>query len=222
MLESRLYTPAPNSAMPDIAIATAVSFAIGAIPAAYLIGKLNGINVFEVGTKQAGATNILKTVNRRAGLIVFVLDAGKGVATIYISQTVFNIDISWLWLPSAATVMGHWNSPLTKFRGGDGVASLFGVTAGTFGLAFLLPTLAIGVTMYIVRFYRAHPSFWGGIAGLTSLGIVLAITDGRFTRDEFTAYAGIIVLSALVLAKSVSHHRRHGPFFTEDVEPSVS
>ena len=144
MLESRFYTPAPNSAMPDIAIATAVSFAIGAIPAAYLIGKLNGINVFEVGTKQAGATNILKTVNRRAGLIVFVLDAGKGVATIYISQTVFNIDISWLWLPSAATVMGHWNSPLTKFRGGDGVASLFGVTAGTFGLAFLLPTLAIG------------------------------------------------------------------------------
>ena len=208
--------------MPDIAIATAVSFAIGAIPAAYLIGKLNGINVFEVGTKQAGATNILKTVNRRAGLIVFVLDAGKGVATIYISQTVFNIDISWLWLPSAATVMGHWNSPLTKFRGGDGVASLFGVTAGIFGLAFLLPTLAIGVTMYIVRFYRAHPSFWGGIAGLTSLGIVLAITDGRLTRDEFTAYAGIIVLSALVLAKSVSHHRRHGPFFTEDVEPSVS
>ena len=202
--------------MPDIAIAAAVSFIIGALPAAYLIGKLNGINVFEVGSRQAGATNVLKTVNRRAGLIVFVLDAGKGVATIYISQAVFNVDLSWLWLPSAATVMGHWNSPLTKFRGGDGVASLFGVTAGTFGLAFLVPTLVIAVTMYVVRRYRAHPSFWGGIAGLSSLGVVLAFTDGGFTRDELTAYIAITALATLVMAKSVSYHRRHGPFFTEN------
>lgn len=208
--------------MPDIAIATALSFAIGAIPAAYLIGKLNGINVFEVGSKQAGATNVLKTVNRRAGLIVFVLDASKGIATIYISQAVFNIEVSWLWLPSAATIMGHWNSPLTKFRGGDGVAALFGVTAGTFGIAFIIPTLAIGVTMYFVRAYRAHPSFWGGIAGLTTLGMVLVFTDGGFTRDELTAYIGITALSALVMAKSVSYHRRHGPFFTDKAKTRTS
>lgn len=208
--------------MPDIAIATAISFAIGAFPTAYLIGKLNGINVFEVGSKQAGATNIVKTVNRRAGLIVFVIDAGKGIATIYISQTVLNIDVNTLWLPAAATVLGHWNSPFTGFRGGDGVASLFGVTAGTFGIAFILPTLAIGVTMYVVRFYRAHPSFWGGIAGLASLGVVLAVTDGGFTNDELAAYVGIIALSTLVMAKSVSHHRLHGPFFTDDATQSVS
>ena len=208
--------------MPDIAIAAALSFAIGAIPTAYLIGKLNGINVFEVGSRQAGATNVLKTVNRRAGLIVFVLDAGKGVATIYISQTVFNVEVSWLWLPSAATIMGHWNSPFTKFRGGDGVASLFGVTAGTFGIAFIIPTLVIGVTMYAIKGYRAHPSFWGGIAGLTTLGMVLAFTDGGFTRDELTAYVGITALAALVMAKSVSYHRRHGPFFTENIEHRTS
>lgn len=208
--------------MPDIAIAAALSFAIGAIPTAYLIGKLNGINVFEVGSRQAGATNVLKTVNRRAGLIVFVLDAGKGVATIYISQTVFNVDVSWLWLPSAATVMGHWNSPFTKFRGGDGVASLFGVTAGTFGIAFVIPTLVIGVTMYVIKGYRAHPSFWGGIAGLTTLAIVLAFTDGGFTRDELTAYVGVTALAALVMAKSVSYHRRHGPFFTDKIKHRTS
>lgn len=204
--------------MPDIAIAAALSFAIGAIPTAYLIGKLNGINVFEVGSRQAGATNVLKTVNRRAGLIVFVLDAGKGVATIYISQTVLNVEVSWLWLPSAATIMGHWNSPLTRFRGGDGVASLFGVTAGTFGIAFVIPTLVIGLTMYFVRGYRAHPSFWGGIAGLTTLGMVLAFTDGGFTRDELTAYVGVTVLATLVMAKSISYHRRHGPFFTDKIK----
>ena len=208
--------------MPDIAIAAALSFAIGSIPTAYLIGKLNGINVFEVGSRQAGATNVLKTVNRRAGLIVFVLDAGKGVATIYISQTVFNVEVSWLWLPSAATVMGHWNSPFTKFRGGDGVASLFGVTAGTFGIAFIIPTLVIGVTMYAIKGYRAHPSFWGGIAGLTTLGMVLAFTDGGFTRDELTAYVGITALAALVMAKSVSYHRRHGPFFTDKITHRTS
>ena len=208
--------------MPDIAIAAALSFAIGAIPTAYLIGKLNGINVFEVGSRQAGATNVLKTVNRRAGLIVFVLDAGKGVATIYISQTVFNVEVSWLWLPSAATIMGHWNSPFTKFRGGDGVASLFGVTAGTFGIAFIIPTLVIGVTMYAIKGYRAHPSFWGGIAGLTTLGMVLAFTDGGFTRDELTAYVGVTVLAALVMAKSVSYHRRHGPFFTDKIKHRTS
>lgn len=208
--------------MPDIAIAAALSFAIGSIPTAYLIGKLNGINVFEVGSRQAGATNVLKTVNRRAGLIVFVLDAGKGVATIYISQTVFNVEVSWLWLPSAATIMGHWNSPFTKFRGGDGVASLFGVTAGTFGIAFIIPTLVIGVTMYAIKGYRAHPSFWGGIAGLTTLGVVLAYTDGGFTRDEITAYVGVTALAALVMAKSVSYHRRHGPFFTDKITHRTS
>lgn len=206
----------------DMAIAVAFGFTFGAIPIAYFVGRLNGVNVFEVGSRQAGATNVLKAVNRRAGLVVFALDAGKGVATIYVSHTVLNIDLSWLWAPSAATVAGHWMSPVTRFRGGDGVACLFGATAGTFGVAFLVPTLIIGVAMYLARFYHAHPSFWGGLAGVASLGAALAYTDGGYTREELTAYGGVLLLSLIVFVKSYAHHRRHGPFTYGDLEPAAA
>jgi len=44
-------------------IAAAIAFGFGAVPVAYTVGRLNGVNVFEVGSRQAGATNVWREVS---------------------------------------------------------------------------------------------------------------------------------------------------------------
>ena len=55
-----------------------LSYLLGSLPFAYLLSLLFKKNVFYLGTRQAGATNVWREVNRPLGVIVFFLDATKG------------------------------------------------------------------------------------------------------------------------------------------------
>ena len=106
-------------------LAAVIAYALGAIPVAYTIGRINGINVFQVGSRQAGATNIWREVSRKQGVIVTAIDAIKGASAILMARYM-GLEGTELLIPTTAAIAGHWNSPFTKFRGGDGVVTLMG------------------------------------------------------------------------------------------------
>lgn len=128
------------------------AYLIGGIPFGYLIGRLRGIDVRTVGSKNIGATNVFRTVGRKWGFLAFVCDVLKGFLPTLAAKTWGGLD----WLPLAvgiACVLGHMLTPYMKFRGGKGVATAFGMLIGLIpalvGVAFFVFAVLFAVSHYI-------------------------------------------------------------------------
>ena len=202
----------------NLAYASLVAFLIGAIPAAYVAARLHGINIFDVGSRQAGATNVWKNVSRKTGFIVFIIDVAKGIIVIQMSRHLFETDGLWLLVPSIAAILGHWFSPMTRFKGGDGVATLGGLVVGMFQLT-ALPAVLVAILFGIppLRYKFSHPSLQAGITGWGVLLLTIAVASPADMRVELLLlYVGISCLAIAVLLKSVRFHRQNAHLFDKE------
>jgi acyl-phosphate glycerol 3-phosphate acyltransferase len=203
-------------------LAAAMAFALGALPSAYIIGRLNGINVFKVGSRQAGATNIWREVSRKQGVIVTLIDFSKGVAAILIARYLALESVELL-IPTTAAIAGHWNSPFTKFKGGDGVVTLVG-TAIVIAPIMVFIGLLVGSALAVSMNKKLkHPSLLGGIAGYITF-IWLSFSPNS-NVDPIVVY-GLTAIGISIMLHSMYFHRRHKDYFQlerpieEDPEPT--
>ena len=133
------------------------AYLVGGIPFGFLIGKLRGVDVRTVGSKNIGATNVFRTVGKKWGLLAFALDVAKGlVPTLLAKQAVASgaVDASWLPLTvGVVCVLGHMLTPYMKFRGGKGVATAFGMlialVPALIGVAFAVFSLTFACSHFI-------------------------------------------------------------------------
>lgn len=162
----------------------AVSYFIGAIPVASSISKLYGVDIFSIGTRSAGTSNVVKSVGLFPGVIVAIGDITKGVAVTVLASTLFDIEGVLLIFPIMFGVLGHWNSVFSRFRGGDGVASLTG--------AFIVisPYLAI---MGIVIGY-----FTGIVAVKLGYSSLIGVVSAFVIAGGMTAWFGIVDVSLII------------------------
>jgi len=129
------------------------AYLIGGIPFGFLIGKMRGVDVRTVGSKNIGATNVFRTVGKKWGLVAFACDVLKGLVPTLLAKR-FAADPSWLPLAvGVACVVGHMLTPYMKFRGGKGVATAFGMLIGLapalVGVAFALFAVVFALSHYI-------------------------------------------------------------------------
>lgn len=129
-----------------VIVLTVVAYLLGSIPSAVWIGKhFYGIDIREHGSKNAGTTNMLRVLGRRAALPVFGIDFMKGFVAVTLSNLVaylpdvssndiYNLKI----LLVVAVVLGHIFPLFAGFKGGKGVATLAGAVMGVFPTAVLL------------------------------------------------------------------------------------
>ena len=114
-----------------------IAYLLGSIPSAVWIGKkYYGIDIREHGSKNAGTTNMLRVLGRRAALPVFALDFLKGFVAVTIIELMQYDDligqndlINLKIVAVCAAVLGHIFPIFAGFRGGKGVATLVGVVA---------------------------------------------------------------------------------------------
>ena len=130
-----------------------VAYLVGGIPFGFLIGKMRGVDVRTVGSKNIGATNVFRTVGKKWGVLAFACDVLKGLLPT-IAARYFASDVSWLPLAvGVMCVLGHMLTPYMKFKGGKGVATAFGMLIGLapalVGTAFALFALVFAVSHYI-------------------------------------------------------------------------
>lgn len=119
-----------------------LGYLLGAIPFGVLIAKAHGICIFEVGSGNPGATNVLRSVGKKAGYAVFILDAMKGMLAVALGS--FFMAPYWALL---GALLGHSYSFWIRFKGGKGVATLIG------GLFLLMPLpLISGLLVWFVLF----------------------------------------------------------------------
>jgi glycerol-3-phosphate acyltransferase PlsY len=135
------------------------AYIIGSIPNAVWIGKvLYGIDVRQHGSKNAGATNTIRVLGWKAGLPVFLLDALKGsiavtLARIYGYYSPGTNDFVTLQVfLGAFAVIGHIFPVFAKFKGGKGVASLFGMILAIVPIPTLIALAIFLITLFITRY----------------------------------------------------------------------
>lgn len=188
----------------DLVLAASVAFFLGSIPTAWMVARSRGVRIFAVGTRQAGATNVYREVGTAAAVFVGLVDATKGGFAIVIAVWA-GLDGSWLLLPAVAAIMGHWNSPMTRFRGGDGVITAVGVMIAISPIGTVVPILSGMILAVALKNRVAHPSAWGGIAGFAALNILAAVTD---TGMSAATVGGMTLIAASIFLHSYIYHRR--------------
>ena len=104
-----------------------VGYLLGSVPFAQVAARLNGMDIFRTGSHKAGTANVFWNVGRRTGAAVLLGDVVKGVLAVAIAR-LLGLDGLLLLLPAGAAILGHWNSIFTRFRGGDGMATLLGAS----------------------------------------------------------------------------------------------
>jgi glycerol-3-phosphate acyltransferase PlsY len=108
-------------------VVLAVAYVLGAIPFGYLLVRWKtGRDVREHGSGNIGATNVMRTTGRAAGIATLVLDIAKGYLAVWIAGRLTSGDLTWMSVASVAVILGHAYPVFLRFKGGKAVASLVG------------------------------------------------------------------------------------------------
>ncbi|MCX7022082.1 MAG: glycerol-3-phosphate acyltransferase [bacterium] len=116
------------------ALSLLVAIVWGSVPWSWLVAKLwRGIDLREEGSKNVGATNVLRTCGKVPGVLAYVLDGAKGFVGVYFLPQLF--PVSWLdptlygCALMVAVMLGHIFTPFLGFRGGKGAMAGVGAAA---------------------------------------------------------------------------------------------
>ena len=106
-----------------------LSYLLGSIPTAYLLGRLvRDADIRRLGTENVGALNAYRELGRGIGAVVLVVDTAKGACAIVIGRLLGAPDVT-LYAASLLATLGHNFSPFAGFRGGKGGATVLGISA---------------------------------------------------------------------------------------------
>ncbi|HTP34208.1 MAG TPA: glycerol-3-phosphate 1-O-acyltransferase PlsY [Candidatus Acidoferrales bacterium] len=178
----------------------AIAYLLGAIPFGYLLVKLKtGDDVRSKGSGNIGATNVMRTSGRIAGIATLLLDIGKGYLAVWLADRMSGGD--WLVMSAAAlTVMaGHAFPVFLRFQGGKAVASFVG--------AFLCLTpwaLAAEVLVFVaVVAWTRHISM-GSIVGAATFPLAVWLV----ARAPLPALAASVIAAAFIIYRHRSNIER--------------
>ena len=191
-----------------------VSYIIGAIPFAYIIGKIfKGIDIREYGSGNLGSTNAFRVLGAPLGIMVQILDIAKGLAVVLILSTCFyhnlpfrNItpfeDITVLKIiAGVSAVIGHTFSVFVGFKGGKGINTALGMLIS---LSPIDVSISAGFFILILLF-SGYVSL-GSVVASFLFPIVMFIRENIF-NVEIYGYKTLIFFSIAVSILLIYNHR---------------
>jgi acyl phosphate:glycerol-3-phosphate acyltransferase len=135
-------------------LAIVIAYLLGGIPFGFLLVKLTrGTDVRESGSGNIGATNVLRTTGRAAGVATLALDIAKGFVAVWLAAKLTDDAPEWTSLAALAVMAGHAFPLFLKFQGGKAVATFIGgfayLTPLPLAAVLLLFVVTVAVTRYI-------------------------------------------------------------------------
>jgi glycerol-3-phosphate acyltransferase PlsY len=164
------------------------SYLLGSIPFGYLIFYFSeGKDIRTVGSGNIGATNVMRSKGKLAGLATLMLDILKGALPIVYGRSHF--DLPWIvLLGGLAVLLGHVFPVFLKFHGGKGVGSLVGVF-----LIFYYPALLVFLLVFFLALWLSRYVSLGSLLGTTALFFAIL-----FTQVAETAMVALAMLLLIV------------------------
>ena len=184
----------------SLLIIMCLAYGLGSIPFGLVITKLAGAgDIRQIGSGNIGATNVLRTGNKKLAVATLLLDASKGTIAV-----LFSIHLSTPALAPLAAVLvvaGHCFPVWLKFRGGKGVATSLAALATL--------DIRIGVVFVVAWLITALVSRYSSLSALVAM--LACGLGGFFLLDDLMAQIGILSLGALVWSR---HHANIGRLLT--------
>ena len=184
-----------------------IAYLLGSIPSAVWIGKkYYGIDIREYGSKNAGTTNMLRVLGRRAALPVFGLDFLKGFVAVtiidlmkYDSVFADGANENWFYIlrfiAVFAAVVGHIFPIFANFKGGKAVATTFGYLLAT-GLFVTHEPIQMFVIPFVI--FMITLKIWKMVSLSSIIGIASAALITTLTQSNLMITASIWILWAFV------------------------
>ncbi len=164
------------------------AYLLGSVPTGLLVGRLvGGIDVRRAGSGNIGATNVGRLLGMKWGVLVFLLDAGKGAAAV--GLVAYGLPVSAKILCGLASILGHVFPLFLAFRGGRGVATACGVTL----LLTPLPAaVSFGVWLLVLACTRYVSA--ASMSAAATLPPAVWLLDGRREVLLFASVAAVLVI----------------------------
>lgn len=160
----------------SILLIAVLSYILGSVPTSIIVGKIfRGIDIREHGSGNAGATNAVRVLGFKIGLIVYIVDIGKGfVAAYYVAKLKIDqvpLDMIYIQIiAGSAAVLGHIYTIFASFKGGKGVGAAAGMAIA---LAPVPVLIALGVFIALVA-----------VTNYVSVGSLSAVTFIESNNSE--------------------------------------
>ncbi len=131
----------------NVLLIVLVSYMLGSVPTAYLIARIKGVNIFDVGSGNMGATNVSRAMGYQWGILVWLLDSMKGIVAILIARQILSDNMALATAVAAVlAIIGHnWSVFAARItgnlRGGKGASIAFGT------LLIIAPGIVLGISL---------------------------------------------------------------------------
>ena len=140
------------------AAAVVAAYLLGSLAFAVIVSRVMGLSDPRTfGSKNPGATNVLRSGSKAAAIVTLLLDAMKGLVPVLLVRLYgegYGLGANTLALVALAAFLGHLYPVFFRFQGGKGVATFIGVV---FGVHWLLG-IATGITWLIIAFFFRYSS----------------------------------------------------------------
>ena len=192
----------------EFAAVIVIAYLLGSIPFGIIISKLkSGVDIREYGSGKTGATNVMRTIGTKLGVVTLVLDVVKAAAAVIIATLIIDggtgifmlgdVHVHWRHIAQVvaglAVVAGH-NWPIfAKFRGGRGVTAYFGTLFAIYPPAGIFGAQVVAIAALSSR----HMSLGSILGALAALCLMVPLTIAYDFPPIYLAY-GLVVIALLV------------------------
>ena len=181
-------------------LAVAAAYLLGAIPFGYLLVKWKtGADVRGSGSGNIGATNVLRTTGRAAGVLTLLLDIGKGYLAVWLAGRLTDGDPLWMSAAALAVMAGHAYPIFLRFKGGKAVASF----VGAFLCLAPAAIAAVAVVFVAMVAWTRHISV-GSIVG----AFVFPLAVWLIVKPDWSVWSAAIIASAFVIYRHSGNIQR--------------
>jgi len=125
------------------------AYLLGSVPFGFLVGKVKGVDVLQIGSKSASSTNVSRALGWRWGVVSALLDFSKGFLPAYLAKTLLSSHWQIVIVALLATV-GQVFPIFLRFKGGKGASTFYGATLAFIGPGYFVCFFPVLVLIFLV------------------------------------------------------------------------
>ncbi len=167
-----------------------IAYLIGSFPTGLLIAKSQGIDITKIGSGNVGATNIARSISKKAGIITLLIDLAKGLLPVLLVSNINSINYLSS-LVAIMTVLGHCFSIPKFLKGGKGVATGLGAVLG------LSPTIGILALLIFALVFKLRKIV--SLASLIAVSLVPFL--GLILTSNWNFSTHLLIISLVICYK---------------------
>ena len=189
-------------------ICLTIGYIFGLFQTGYIYGRLHNIDIRHHGSGNAGSTNVLRTLGKKAGLVTLIGDSAKCILAVVLVKIIFaenNPDaLPLLGLyAGAGAVLGHNFPFFLKFQGGKGIATTIGLLLATNIWIAFVAMISFILIVYITKYVSVGSIL---IVVIFAIGIIIYGQMGGFHMQE-SLLIEMYVLAIIISVLAVYRHR---------------